>query len=309
MPSDGPLPTRKEFLLAVAGVGASLAVPPMRAEASRKLLIVAAHPDDEYSFAATVYRLVRESGWAADQVVITDGEAGYRYSALAEAYYGVALARESDGRAHLPAIRQQEAIRAGQVLGIRRHYFLDQKDLGFDTDAAAADSGNWDRKRVLSVLSDCLTRERYDAVFTLLPTAGTHGHHRAATLLALEAVSHLAEDDRPLVFGVEPHSRQDAAAVHFAGLAGEPLTATASAEPVFTFDRATPFGLLNALNYQIVVNWVIAEHKSQGLFQMVSGAHELEQFWLFAISGKDGQERIRRLRTELSPGLETTAAR
>ena len=27
---------------------------------------------------------------------------------------------------------------------------------------------------------------------------------------------------------------------------------------------------------------------------MVAGAHELEQFWLFAISGEEGQERARR---------------
>ena len=49
-----------------------------------------------------------------------------------------------------------------------------------------------------------------------------------------------------------------------------------------------------------MVNWLIAEHKSQGLFQMVAGTYELEQFWLFAISGKEGEEQARRLQTELS---------
>ena len=53
-----------------------------------KLLIVVAHPDDEYMFAATTYRLVRELHWVADQVVITNGESGYRYASLAEAIYG-----------------------------------------------------------------------------------------------------------------------------------------------------------------------------------------------------------------------------
>jgi hypothetical protein len=32
------------------------------------------------------------------------------------------------------------------------------------------------------------------------------------------------------------------------------------------------------------VSWVIAEHKSQGLFQNDYRKHELEQFWLCAIS-------------------------
>ena len=41
-----------------------------------------------------------------------------------------------------------------------------------------------------------------------------------------------------------------------------------------------------------MVNWLIAEHKSQGLFQMVAGTYELEQFWLFAISGKEAKSRL-----------------
>jgi LmbE family N-acetylglucosaminyl deacetylase len=52
-------PTRKEFLLTLAA-GALMA--PLAAADSRpgKLLLVTAHPDDEYVFAAATYRLVRE---------------------------------------------------------------------------------------------------------------------------------------------------------------------------------------------------------------------------------------------------------
>jgi LmbE family N-acetylglucosaminyl deacetylase len=298
--ADQTLPTRKDFLLAMSG--AALLAQRLPAQQSpaqtRKVLMVVAHPDDEYAFAATTYRLVRELGWAADQVIATNGEAGYRYSALAEAVYGVALSQESDGRAHLPAIRKEEAVRAGKILGIRRHYFLDQKDSGFATEAASADSSNWDRARVLSAISELLARERYEAVFTLLPTAETHGHHRAATLLALEAVALLPQGQRPLFFGAEPRGKNDDPP-QFAGLASQPLTATVKADPVFVFDRMASFGYKNALNYQIVVNWVIAEHKSQGLFQKDSGVHELEQFWLFRISGEDAAKRA----DELSAAL------
>jgi N-acetylglucosamine malate deacetylase 2 len=297
--ADRALPTRKAFLLALSGAALAqqLSAQPAPAQA-RKVLMVVAHPDDEYAFAATTYRLVRELGWAADQVIITNGEAGYRYSALAEAVYGVALSQEGDGRAHLPAIRKEEAVRAGKILGIRRHYFLDQKDSGFATDAASADSSNWDRARVLSAISELLVREQYDAVFTLLPTAETHGHHRAATLLALDAVARLPQDQRPLFFGVEPRAKSDTPA-RFAGLASQPLTATVKADPFFVFDRMASFGYKNALNYQIVVNWVIAEHKSQGLFQKDSGVHELEQFWLFLISGGGAAKRADELSASL----------
>ena len=73
-----------------------------------------AHPDDEYALAATTYRVTREIGGVADHVVVANGEGGYRY-ALAETVYGAAIARESDGRASLPAIRKPEAIRAGPL--------------------------------------------------------------------------------------------------------------------------------------------------------------------------------------------------
>jgi LmbE family N-acetylglucosaminyl deacetylase len=263
----------------------------------RKLLIVVAHPDDEYAVAATTYRLARELGWVVDQVVITNGEAGYRYSALAQAIYGVSLTGEASGRKRLPAIRRRETLRAGKILGVRRHYFLGQKDSGFGSDASQASTSDWDRPRVLAFLSTLLERERYDVVFTLLPTPETHAHHRAATLLALQAAAGLPKDQRLLVLGAEAgtHGHEPS---HFPGLAGkppepgEPLTRTTGIEPAFVFDRTKPFGYQNALNYQIVVNWMIAEHKSQGLFQTDYGRHDVERFWMFEAGGTAGLEAL-----------------
>lgn len=294
MQSDGVQFTRKDFLWTVAGT----VLLTSEAAAQRKpgkLLLVVAHPDDEYAFAGAVYRLVREQGWTADQVVITDGEAGYRYAELAEAYYGVDL---TGNRERLREIRKQEVLRAGKILGIRKHYFLDQRDLGFTADPAAADFSNWDRPRLSATLHDLLQRERYDAVFTLLPTETTHGHHRAATLLALEAVADLPAESRPLVLGAQPHSAEDAP-LRFAGLPTQWLTATTSAEPALVFDRTASFGYQHALNYQVVVNWIIAEHKSQGLFQSDYGRHQTEQFWLFAIGGRETSGRFPELTSDL----------
>jgi LmbE family N-acetylglucosaminyl deacetylase len=300
--------TRKDFLLTLPG--AALTHSPAGEPLRPKLLIVVAHPDDEYAFAATTYRLTRELGWAADLVVITNGEAGYRYSTLAEAVYGVGLTRERDGRSRLPAIRRRETLRAGKVLGIRRHYFLDQQDSGFATDSSKASTSNWDRGRVLGILTDLMRREDYDAVFTLLPAPETHGHHRAATLLALEAAAGIAEDRRPLLLAAEPcaaGARLETGNL-FDGLADQPLSRTVGAHPAFAFDRNTAFGYRNALNYQIVVNWFIAEHKSQGLFQTDSGRHQWEQFWLFAASGRDANSRARRLAAQLNPAAQPAAA-
>ena len=304
--------TRQEFLMVVpeALLAAPLLAAPLPAEstpARPKLLIVAAHPDDEYAFAATTYRLTRELGWTADHVVITNGEAGYRYSALAEAIYGVDLTDESHGRSRLPAIRKRETLAAGKVLGIRHHYFLDQRDSGFATDAATAPANNWDRAAVLAFLTNLLQREHYDAIFTLLPTAETHGHHRAATLLALEAAATLPEDRRPLLLAADPCAAT-APTELYRPVPGQPLFRTVDERPTFVFNRNASFGYRDALNYQIVVNWFIAEHKSQGLFQTDSGKHQLEQFWLFEASGRDADSRVRELAARLKPAAHQVAA-
>lgn len=307
MISSANLPSRKEFLATVAGLALAVGESPAQSPHPPKVLLVVAHPDDEYTFSATTYRLVRELGGTADQVIITDGESGFRYSSLAESYYGLRLAQEGEGRAQLPDIRKQETLNAGKILGIRQHYFLEQRDAGFSADASHADTRNWDTGRLLSFLSDLLRREQYDFVFTLLPTEQTHGHHRAATLLLLRAVADLPEAERPVVLGSEPGRKNDAP-YHFAGLPGQPLTRTLQDLPLLTFDRFASFGYRNALNYNIVVNWVIAEHKSQGLFQTDSGKHDVEQFWLFAVSGRAAAARTRDLDDRLRDLRQVTRA-
>jgi LmbE family N-acetylglucosaminyl deacetylase len=252
-----------------------------------RLLIVVAHPDDEYACAATTYRLVRELGWAADQVVITNGAGGYRYSTLAETVYGKPLAADRDSRAQLVAIRKDETLRAGKILGIGQHTFLEQKDLGFSTDPAAADASYWDHDKVGGALRGILSKGAYDVVLTLLPTADTHAHHREAARLTLDAIAALPDEQRPLLLGVEASSRA-AAPLRFGG-----------GGPVLEFDRTASFGFHDALDYQIVVNWVIAEYKSQGLFQKDCGKHDLEQFWTLAPPTPRGTAVLARLRESL----------
>jgi len=264
-----------------------------------KTLIVTAHPDDEYALAATAYRIARELGGVVDHVVITNGEGGYRYAFLAEAIYGVSMAREADGRANLPAIRRQETLNAGRVLGVRRHYFLEQTDSGFEGNCADARWHAWDCELICRRLADLLNGEDYDFVFMLLPSECSHGHHRATALLALETVASLPEERRPVVLGAEAARLADAPRL-FGGLPGATLTRTASGEPAIVFDRSAPFGQQSALNYHIVANWVIAEHKSQGLFQTDFGKHDAERFWAFALTPR-ALERSRELARRLRP--------
>src|ERR1700685_2550620 len=98
---------------------------------SLRVLLVVAHPDDEYEMAGTVYRIAKELSGTVDQLIITDGEAGYHYSSLAERYYNRNLTEESAGRKSLPSIRRKEARQAARILGIRHQWFLNEKDERF----------------------------------------------------------------------------------------------------------------------------------------------------------------------------------
>ncbi len=277
--------TRKEFLFALgststAGAVREFALPAEPDSGLPKVLLVVAHPDDEYAFAATVYRITKELGGTVDQVVITNGEAGYRYSSLAERYYSASLTNESVGRARLPEIRRRETLAAGRILGIRHHYFLNQRDARFTLDPTEA-FGLWDRALVTRRIAKLINRERYEFVFILLPTPDTHGHHQAASLIALDAVSRLPDGARPVVLAADPALQTDPPRA-YSGLQGREETRPWPGAPIFGFDRLAQFGFHQSLTYQIVVNWMIAEHKSQGLFQMECNRFDEERFWLLA---------------------------
>lgn len=262
-----------------------------------KVLIVVAHPDDEYAFAATTYRLAHELGATVDQVVISNGESGYRYSGLAELVYGVHLTDQASARARLPEIRRQEALAAGRILGIRHHHFLGQRDGGITDNVDDTLGRVWNRTAVLQFLGRIMRSEHYDLVFTTLPTSETHAHHRAAALLTLWAASKLAEDARPVILAADPDDQDP---TMFTGLHDFPITRPIDASPVVVFDRGRRFGFQSALNYHIVVNWVIAEYKSQGLFQHDYNKRDLERFWAFASGGPRVTQRCAALESSLN---------
>ncbi len=101
-------------------------------------------------------------------------------------------------------------------------------------------------------------------------------------MLALKAVQQLPPGERPGVVGAKAAPSQ---AGTYQPLSSFPITATISPSPQFHFDRDVHFGFRNSLTYEIVVDWVIAEHKSQGLFQTKSGQDRFENFWVFVQPG------------------------
>ena len=258
-----------------------------------RVLVVDAHPDDETAYAATIYKLTHDFGGTVDLCVITNGEAGYKYSTLAESYYKLKLTNEDTGRKYLPRIRHQELENAGTIIGLRKIFFLDQRDNRYTLDPHEVLDSNWNIPDVKTRLRRILTDERYDFVFVLLPTDSTHGHHKAATILALETVKDLPAP-HPIVLAGSP-SKKGMTPRAAMGLAEFPITHISSGQPEYSFDRTQGFGFHHALNYKVIVNWEIAEHKSQGTMQLGMNEGDIEQYYFFDMNPPEGRAKAKAL--------------
>lgn len=271
---------------------------------STRVLIVTAHPDDETGFAATVYKITHELNGAVDLAVITNGEAGYKYSTLAESYYHLPLTEESAGRKYLPTIRKKELMAAGEIIGIGKYYFFDQQDNHYTLDVDTVFKEVWDVAGIKNRLSNIISKGNYDFIFCLLPTPETHGHHKGATILALQTVNELKMDKKPIILAATVSSVGDTTVTKFNGLEKFPLTTVSKGASTFMFDRTASFGFKKALNYKIIVNWEIAEHKSQGSMQTYLNKGDYENFWYFDMNGDEGIKKTENLFEKLKLSRE-----
>ena len=264
-----------------------------------RVLLINAHPEDEISCSATIYKITHELKGVVDLAVITNGEGGYKYSTLSEAYYNLELTDEKVGRENLPRIRKEELMNAGKILGIRKFFFLEQMDKKFTLDERDPLDTSWDVGLVMVTLQRILMNEKYDYVFCLMPVPQTHGHHKAATMIALQTVGNLPEENKPIILGVSSSARNDSTPVVFRQLKDYKETAIDQNVQRFITDRSVTFGYKNQLSYHLVVNWAIAEHRSQGTMQLEMNKNDFENFWYFEINGGKGVEKTQQLFEEL----------
>ncbi|MGA7306445.1 MAG: PIG-L family deacetylase [Rhodothermales bacterium] len=275
---------------------ASIIVPPLvsaQSENGPSVLIVTAHPDDEAMFAGAVYKITHELHGRVDLALITDGAGGYRFSTFAEPIYGLKLTDPAVAAEYLPAIRKQELMRGGRIVGIANYFFFDQPDRGKTYDPEEFLDHDWDTTYVENRLEKIMREGDYDFAFVHLPVASMHAHHKAATILALKAASKLDDEVRPVVLGGWSHVKGDTTTFHFDHLDGYDITKV-EPEP-YKFDRDQPVGLDGRLNYNIVVNWLVAEHKSQGTMQTYLSQGKTELYYYFVSNNGLGREKAKAL--------------
>lgn len=256
-----------------------------------KILLVTAHPDDDALFAATVFKTTHLLDGVVDLAVMTNGEGGYKYSTLGNYIYDRQLDKEEVGRNYLPGIRKRELMAGGKIVGLRNYFFFDQVD-----DKYSEDIDNplqkWDTDWIKRRMQKILEEENYDFVFTMMPSAGTHAHHKASAILTLQAIQKLPENERPIVLATDIASTMTDS-TSYSQLEGYPISKLMSGVPPMQFDRRQKFGHEKRLNYKIIGNWVIAEHKSQGTMQLLMGRGNVEQYWPYAINEEEQVSRAR----------------
>lgn len=259
-----------------------------------KVLFVGAHPDDDITCTATLFKISRQFDGVADCLFITNGEGnrhvcynlifkgGFSHCDLGELYYNLPLKDENVARKLLPKIRKMEALESTKITGVSRIWFLDEQDDQYTTDPEPyLEGGVWNTQRVSSYLLSLLPN--YDFVFVFLPTKSTHGQHKAASILTLQAISKLKGPKVPVILGVIDNF------ANFTELIGYPITKVVGSSPWFQLDRKQKFGAEDKLNLRMIVNWVITSHKSQGSTQNEIYAGDSENFWFFELNvGRHG---------------------
>jgi LmbE family N-acetylglucosaminyl deacetylase len=136
------------------------------------VLYVAAHPDDENTRVITY--LARGRGYRTAYLSLTRGDGGQN---LLGPQFGEQLG----------VARTQELLAARRLDG-GRQYFTRAKDFGFSKDYQAT-LRIWDRQEVLADIVRVIRSFRPDVMMTRFSPqpGGTHGHHTASTVLAIEA--------------------------------------------------------------------------------------------------------------------------
>ena len=136
------------------------------------VLYIAAHPDDENTQFLTY--LARGRGVRTGYLSLTRGEGG-------QDLIGPEIGDP------LGVIRTQELLAARRIDGAEQ-FFTRARDFGFSKSYEQT-LAKWGKQEVLSDVVRVIRRFRPDVIVTRFPPepGGTHGHHTASTVLALEA--------------------------------------------------------------------------------------------------------------------------
>jgi LmbE family N-acetylglucosaminyl deacetylase len=267
------------------------------------VLVVIAHPDDETLFGGFIHALTHKLNASVDLVCVTNGEGGYAHAGTSESLYGnLKLSTESIGRKHLPRIRQQELLGSGRILGVRKYFFYDQADLKSTRDINKIYSEQWDKEWVIQQFQQTIKNgngnDGYDLMIIMLPNVNSHGHHTASGLLALEAIDRLQRNKSANIIIPTVIGGSEYVLTQPPSYPADPLAAVLTNVTKFEFRFNLKWKTSNSrvVDYQTILLWMAAEHKTQGglINEILSETdRNNEQYFYFAINQRsDNNARI-----------------
>jgi LmbE family N-acetylglucosaminyl deacetylase len=288
--------TRRRALAGLAGAGFAMGRARADVQDWPRVLVVVPGPGDDCECAVSLYRIVHELGGVVDEAVMSAGDSSAGMSRAAEAYYQVSRSSGDGGLSRLGQIRREEAVHSGRVLGIRRHYFLDL----MDHPASGVEDvlRCWDAESGCRQLATVMEAGDYRFVITLLPAEDSDAMRKATALLVLQAAGRLPARRRPALLAVRAAGLSETP-LSFPELRGYPVTRTTNDTPVFTVNRLDALDPKTDLDYTMIANWALAEHKSRGLLQAAHSRDAHEQFWSFDATDMRGLVEVQELFTEL----------
>lgn len=246
-----PLDAPAQAIIEADGA-AELGVALRRLGTTKRVLMVAAHPDDENT--ALIAELALGDGADVAYLSLTRGEGGQNLIGP-ELQEGLGL------------IRSEELLAARRLDGARQ-FFTRAYDYGFSKSADEAFT-QWPRDSLLADVVEVVRRYRPDiivSIFSGTPADG-HGQHQAAGIMAREAFAAAADPSRypgQIARGLAPHG----ASYLFQALYRPP------ADPPLRFGTGEYDALFGRSRYQIAMQ-SRSRHRSQdmGMAQPLGPQH------------------------------------
>jgi len=240
----------------------------------KRVLYIAAHPDDENTRALAWFSLGEKAETA--YLSLTRGDGGQNL-------IGDELSED------LGVLRTQELLAARRIDGARQ-YFTRAVDFGYSKSADES-LEKWGESDILSDVVLVIRQFKPDVIITRFPAdkrAG-HGHHTAATLLALEAFEKAA-DPAYLPNQVAEYGAWKTTSIYWNSSVwwDKELSTTAKNDPQYMVQEIGGYNSLLGMSYNEIGTLARSQHKCQGFGAIVERGSLTEYFQY--LGGKQLQE-------------------
>lgn len=230
----------------------------------KRVLYIAAHPDDENTRALAWFSLGEKAETA--YLSLTRGDGGQNL-------IGDELSED------LGVLRTQELLAARSIDGARQ-YFTRAVDFGYSKSADES-LEKWGKAEILSDVVLVIRQFKPDVIITRFPPdkrAG-HGHHTAATLLALEAFEKAA-DPSYLPEQVKEHGAWKTTSIYWNSSVwwDKELSKTAKNDPEYIVQEIGGYNPLLGMSYNEIGTLARSQHKCQGFGAIVERGSLTEYF-------------------------------